>query len=133
MILASGADNGSEAVLFYLAAYAPALLSALCVAALLGQSATLDDLTGLIWRRPLAGAALAVALLSLAGLPTAVGFLAKYFLFLALIPAEAWILLAVAAAGSAVGIDFYGRFAAAIFRQPSHEGGTPTAQAPMHQ
>ncbi|MDT8854170.1 proton-conducting transporter membrane subunit [Paracoccaceae bacterium Fryx2] len=119
VVLASGAALGPEAVLFYLAAYAPALLAALCVAALLGDAPGLDDLRGLAWRQPLAGAGLALGLMSLAGLPVAAGFLGKFYLFAALIQAQAWGLLAVTAAGAALGFYYYLRFFAVIFRRGS--------------
>jgi NADH-quinone oxidoreductase subunit N len=118
VIVASGAASGPEALLFYLASYAPALIAALCVAGALGDASTIDDVRGLVWRRPLAGAALVLALLSLAGLPPTVGFFGKFYLFVALIEAKAWWLLAIAAMGSALGLYVYVRFVAAAFRQP---------------
>ncbi len=117
VILASGAPLGAEAALFYLASYAPGLIAAFCVAAGIGGTPMLDDLRGLIWRSPIAGAALALALLSLAGLPASVGFLGKFYLFTALIEAQAWALLAVAAVGSALGLYFYMVFMVTLFRR----------------
>jgi NADH-quinone oxidoreductase subunit N len=121
VIVASGAVSGSEAVLFYLASYAPALIAALCVASALGEGATIKDVRGLIWRRPIAGAALVLAMLSLAGLPPTVGFFGKFYLFVALIEAKAWWLLAIAAVGSALGLYVYFRYLTVAFRQPPSE------------
>lgn len=115
--LASGAPMAAEAALFYIAVYAPALLAALCVTAALGPEARIADLRGLVWRRPLAGGAMALALISLAGLPVSAGFFGKYIVFTALIEGGAWTLLAMAIAGSALGAYYYLRFVALIFRR----------------
>ncbi|MFQ6774961.1 proton-conducting transporter membrane subunit [Cereibacter sphaeroides] len=114
---ALGAGAAPAAAGFYILAYAPALLAALCVATLLGRERRIGDLRGLVWSRPLAGAALAVALVSLAGLPVSAGFFGKYAIFSALIEARAWLLLALALVGSALGAYYYLRFVALIFRR----------------
>jgi NADH-quinone oxidoreductase subunit N len=115
-LLASGSASAPEAVLFYLAAYAPALIVAFCAASLVADDCGVDDLRGLVWRRPLAGAALVVTLVSMAGLPVSAGFFGKLYLFAGLIRAEAWILLALALAGAALGVYVYARFLTAAFR-----------------
>lgn len=121
--LGAGAASAPAAAGFYILAYAPALLAALCVATLLGRETRIGDLRGLVWSRPLAGAALAVALVSLAGLPVSAGFFGKYAIFSALIEARAWLLLGLALLGSALGAYYYLRFLALIFRRveaPAH-------------
>ncbi len=121
--LGAGAASAPAAAGFYILAYAPALLAALCVATLLGRETRIGDLRGLVWSRPLAGAALAVALVSLAGLPVSAGFFGKYAIFSALIEARAWLLLGLALLGSALGAYYYLRFVALIFRRveaPAH-------------
>jgi NADH-quinone oxidoreductase subunit N len=120
-ILASGAPLAPEAALFYLIAYAPALLAAFCVAAALGPSPGLAEMRGFARARPLAGAAFGMAMLSLAGLPIASGFLAKIYLFGALVQAELWWLLGVAALGSAVGLFYYARFGLAPYNRDTAE------------
>jgi NADH-quinone oxidoreductase subunit N len=127
--IASGAEMAPGAVLFYVASYAPALIGTLCVAGLLGDATTIDDVRGLIWRNPLMGAVLVLSLLSLAGLPPTVGFLAKVYVFLALIQAEAWGLLAVLVTGSAIGLYVYFRFIAVACRRAPRSGTTDAAWA----
>lgn len=112
--LACGAP---PAVLFYIAAYAPALLAALCLAAWIGPSTCRDDLAGLVWHTPVAGLAFALAMLSLAGLPVAAGFFGKVLVFTALIAAGQWGALAAALMGSALGLYVYLRFIAVAFRR----------------
>jgi NADH-quinone oxidoreductase subunit N len=115
-LLASDSAIAPEAMLFYLAAYAPALIAAFCAASLVAADCRIDDLRGLVWRRPLAGAAFAIALVSMAGLPVSAGFFGKLFLFGGLIRAEAWLLLALTLAGAALGVYIYSRFLTAAFR-----------------
>lgn len=127
--LASGAASAPVAVLFYIVAYAPALLAALCLAARLGPQTGLEDLRGLVWRNPLAGLALGLALLSMAGLPLAAGFLGKYFIFTALIETGQWALLIAAILGSALGLFYYLRFLAVAFRRAPDQPALPMPPA----
>ncbi|MCE6953042.1 NADH-quinone oxidoreductase subunit N [Cereibacter sphaeroides] len=116
-VLGAGAAGAHDAALFYIVVYAPALLAALCVSTLVGREARIGDLRGLVWQRPLAGGALALALISLAGLPVSAGFFGKYVIFTALIEARAWVLLGLALTGAALGAYYYLRFVAVIFRR----------------
>ncbi|NVN87988.1 MAG: NADH-quinone oxidoreductase subunit N [Rhodopseudomonas sp.] len=127
VLLASGAPRAGEAVLFYLAIYAPALIGALCASALLGQAPTLPDLHGLVRRRPLEAAALALALLSLAGLPAAGGFIAKLYLLRTLVETSGWTLLGIVVAGSGLGFYYYARFFTAPFIGSSSGEAEPLA------
>jgi len=99
----------------YQGLYAPALIAAMCVAGLLGPDVKLADLRGLVWRRPIAGCVLALALVSLAGLPPAVGFIGKLYIFSALGQAAAWPHLAAAVFGAAIAVFYYARFATQLF------------------
>lgn len=129
-IVASGADIAGEAALFYLFAYAPALLAALAAAATLPGEPDVAALEGLAQRSPLAGTGLALALVSLSGLPPAAGFVGKVYLFTALAGAGAWGLLAAAAAGSALGFFYYFRFVVALFRAPPEAAPAATGPSP---
>lgn len=112
MALAAGGPLTGQTLLVYLATYAPAVVAAICVAGALGPAGP-EGLRGLVRVSPLAGAALALALLSMAGLPPTAGFLGKVYLFSALAGAEAWALLAVAALGAALAFVYYLRFTVA--------------------
>ncbi|WP_145106965.1 NADH-quinone oxidoreductase subunit N [Cereibacter sediminicola] len=127
--LATGAASAPAAALFYIVTYAPALLAALCVAALIGRETRIADLRGIVWRRPLAGAAMTAALVSLAGLPISAGFFGKYVIITALIEGRAWGLLTLAIAGSALGAYYYLRFVALIFRR-APDPADPTLRWP---
>jgi NADH-quinone oxidoreductase subunit N len=125
LLLSVGGDLMGEAVLVYAASYAPAVVGAFAVAGLLGAGTRLGDLRGLAWSRPVAGVALGVALLSMAGLPPTVGFLAKIYLFSSLAGQAAFGALILAAVGSALGFAYYLRIAIRIFTAPKTE--TPRA------
>lgn len=126
-MIACGASRAPSAILFYLAAYVPALIAALCVAGSADAPATLTSLRGLAGRRPLAGAVLALALVSLAGLPVAIGFLAKLFLLEAIVVAAAWGLFAAVVIGSALGLFVYFRFLTALFAATGSRLAAPPA------
>jgi NADH-quinone oxidoreductase subunit N len=128
LVLSVGGDLMGETVLVYAASYAPAIVAAFAVAALMGAETRLGDLRGLAWSRPLAGVALGVALLSMAGLPPTLGFLAKIYLFSSLAGEAAWAALIIAAVGSALGFAYYLRIAIRIFTASSR----PVARATLN-
>ncbi|MFL9503185.1 NADH-quinone oxidoreductase subunit N [Rhodopseudomonas palustris] len=128
LIIASGTPHAGEAVRFYLAIYAPAMLGALCVSAALGRAPTLPDLHGLMKRRPLEAVALSLSLLSLAGLPAAGGFIAKLFLLRVLIDGGLWVLVGIVVAGSSLGFFYYAKFFTAPFVGHTHDESEPLPQ-----
>jgi NADH-quinone oxidoreductase subunit N len=88
----------SEAILFYLVAYAAVNLGAFGVIAALARDgrepATVADLAGLSERRPALAAALTVFLVSLTGIPVTAGFVGKFYLFGAAV-GSGWVVLAL--------------------------------------
>jgi NADH-quinone oxidoreductase subunit N len=113
--LAAMSQAGAAAVLYYLAAYLFTVLAAFAVAAVVIQAAGGDDLAdfaGLGRRSPLAGAALTLSMVSLAGVPPLAGFIGKFLLLRALVEqggspgAYGWA-LAVAVLGAAIGFYYY--------------------------
>jgi NADH-quinone oxidoreductase subunit N len=118
--LAVAGPLGGEAAGYYLAAYVAAVLAALGVIAFLSNDAPeervqLTSYRGLFWHHPLAAIVLAVAFLSLAGIPLTVGFIAKFYVFAAGVEGARWSLVAVVAASSAIGIYYYLRVITALF------------------
>jgi NADH-quinone oxidoreductase subunit N len=125
------AVGGSDAVLFYLAAYG---LMTIGVFALLGAMSSADnplqtdaDLRGLSRSQPTVALLLAVCLLSLTGLPPTVGFFAKLNLFLA-----AWsegtsmgrVLAIIMALNAAIAAWYYLRLVALMFLEPDTQPAT---------
>ena len=134
--LVVGGPAGAEAATFYLTAYVATILAAFAVVTLLStaprEAEWLEGYRGLFWRRPLVGAALTAALLSLAGIPLTAGFLGKLLVITAGVSALLWTLVLSVAITSTIGLYYYLRVMIAIY-SPAEEGeGAPrVAAAPL--
>jgi len=106
-----GGDAGGSALLFYIAAYAVMTLGAFAVLVAAGKAdepaETLDDLAGLGFRHPLLGLAMAVFMLSLAGIPPLVGFVGKLYLFSAAVNEGFIWLTVIGVLNSVVSVYYY--------------------------
>ena len=127
-----------EAVSFYLAAYFVTMLGAFGVVAVLspgGLQADTDalaDYRGLFWRRPWLAGVFSAMLLSLAGIPLTMGFVAKFYVAAAGVGAALWLLVAVLAIGSAIGLFYYLRIIAAMCAPlPDAQASLAPAPTPM--
>ncbi|MGI8433168.1 MAG: NADH-quinone oxidoreductase subunit N, partial [Nocardioidaceae bacterium] len=91
-----------------------------------------EDAAGLVRRSPLLGAALAFALLCLAGLPPGVvGLLAKVVIFQSAVDGRLTWLAIVMAINVAIGLVYYLRVLVVVLRPgPTAEGGEPRAFVP---
>lgn len=109
--LVAGGEAGLSAALFYLAAYAVMNLGAFGGLIALGQGdrerLTLDELSGAAQTKPWASAALAISLLSLAGFPPFVGFVAKFFVFGSAVNAGYVWLAVIGVLNSLVSVYYY--------------------------
>lgn len=113
-----------EAAVFYFFTYVPATVAAFGVLALLNpgsdgtDKADESDLRGLFWRQPLLALLMTVVLLSLAGIPLTAGFIGKFYLFVAAVAGQQWLLLAALVLGSAIGIYYYLRVIFQMSQKP---------------
>ena len=105
---------GLEAVGLYLTAYVLMTLGAFAAIGYIGQEnvdarepAELEDLRGLLWRRPFVGVCLSLMFLSLAGIPLTVGFIGKFYLIGAAVQAGLWGPLLALVVGSVIGLFYY--------------------------
>ena len=108
---------------FYLGAYAAMIIGAFGIVELVSvrgeANIGLESYTGLARRHPFAGAALAVFLLSLAGIPPTAGFIAKVAVFSAAIQTGLWPLVLLAVLASVVAAFFYIRVIVLMYmREP---------------
>ncbi len=140
-----GVYYGSEAVFFYLVAYALMTLGAFGVFSAVrikGQGVeTVDDLSGLGWTHPWPALALSICLLSLSGIPPLIGFWAKFEIFSSLLAAAqrgdsgSFVVLAVIGMlSAAAGAYYYLRLVVVMYLRPAKEevtlgGGWPVAVA----
>jgi NADH-quinone oxidoreductase subunit N len=128
----SDAELAAEASLVYLGAYVVMTLAAFAVVSVLSAGAGVDDAdnldhyAGLFWRRPAVASVLALVLLSLAGIPLTLGFIAKFYLFAAGVSAATWLLLAALVIGSGIGLYYYLRIVFVMAQDVS----TPAAPGP---
>ncbi len=105
-------ESAGAAILFYLVGYTLMNLAAFGIINVMshkpGQDA--DDISGyagLSRRQPLAAATLGIALLSLAGIPPFVGFMAKFYLFSAVVDAGLIPLAVIGVVNSLISVYYY--------------------------
>lgn len=119
--------EGIEAVLFYLAAYGFATLGAFAVISLVreggGEATHLTNWVGLGKRSPVLALAMALFMLSFAGIPLTSGFIGKFAVFEAAILADSVPLVIVGVVASIIAAFFYIRVIVLMFfTEPAPEG-----------
>jgi NADH-quinone oxidoreductase subunit N len=121
-VVASG-TLGRDALLFYVAAYAVMNIGAFAVIQVLSgkddQSTNLAGFDGLAARNPLLAAAMAVFMLSLAGIPPTAGFMAKLYVFSAAVQAGYVELAIIGVLTSAVATFYYLKLIVAMYMRPA--------------
>ena len=120
--LIAGTAAGIKAVLFYLFVYALMNLGAfgaVIMAYRLVKSDEIEDYAGLYKKDPFTAVALAVCLLSLAGIPPLAGFLAKFFILAAAIEAKLFSLVIIALANSVIALYYYVKVIKYMFLRPA--------------
>jgi NADH-quinone oxidoreductase subunit N len=122
-------------VLFYLAAYTATVIGAFAVVGALERRGApgeepsdtwdLSRLAGLARRRPGLAFAMAVFMISLAGVPPSAGFIAKLLIFKAAIGAQAYVLAVVGVLTSALGAYYYLRVVVYMYMRAPEAGDEP--------
>ena len=126
LALTASPSGGLRAALFYLVAYAMAGLASFGALSVLSDKhelTSLDDYRGLGYRCPLAGGALALAMFSLAGIPPAAGFIAKFGVFSAALKQGETALALAGMAAALVAVFFYLRVVVMLYMKPAAENG----------
>jgi len=117
--LLSGTSSGTEAAVFYLAAYIITTLGAFGVISILSahdrDAEDTGDVKGLFWTNPWIATVFTLALLSLAGIPLTAGFMSKFYLVLAGMKSGLWILVASLIINSAISLYYYLRIIKVMF------------------
>ena len=137
MLIAVAANNelGGRALLYYLVPYAAMSIGAFAVVAArereLGETVSLDTMSGFGWERPFLGVAMFAFMLGFAGFPLTGGFFGKFYVFAAAYDAGwAWLMI-VGVAATLLSLYYYLAVIRAIFMRPSAElqflpaGGSP--------
>ncbi|MCL5676966.1 MAG: NADH-quinone oxidoreductase subunit N, partial [Firmicutes bacterium] len=119
MAVVAGGKAGTDAVLFYLVAYTVMNFGAFAVLVAVGEGReeklSLEDYTGLARRSPWLAAAMALFMLSLAGVPPTAGFLAKLYVFSAALQGGYLWLAVVGIATSIVALYYYLKVVVAMY------------------
>lgn len=114
---------GVEAIAFYLLAYMIMTLGAFGVASVISCSNkeydVVTDYRGLFWRAPWLAVVFTTMLLSLAGIPLTVGFIAKFYVLFAGVEAGLWLLLFALVLGSGIGLYYYLRIVYQMLLPPA--------------
>jgi NADH-quinone oxidoreductase subunit N len=118
-------EAGTNALVFYLAAYALMNLAAFAVIVLRERQTPHGDsmasIAGLSAERPALAAALTISMLGLAGLPGTAGFIGKLFLIEAAVESDyTWLAVAIAI-GTMISLVYYLRVVAVIWMRPGDE------------
>ncbi|GAB3502826.1 NADH-quinone oxidoreductase subunit N [Spirosoma knui] len=142
--LAALGTQTKQAIVFYSLAYSVATISAFGVLLLVAQqrntqtlsssgttAESFDAFNGLARQNPLLGFAMAVSMLSLAGIPLTAGFWGKFYMFSTAVERGQIWLLVIAVLMSAVGIYYYFRVIIAMYFR---DGATePIQVAPFYR
>jgi NADH-quinone oxidoreductase subunit N len=137
--VAGAREKALAGLLFYLAAYAATAIGAFAVVGALERRSRLDDepaeawdlerFAGLARRRPALAFAMAVFLLSLAGVPPTAGFVGKLYIFQAAVGAELYGLAILGVVTSAMGVYYYLRVVVYMYMRPA-AGESETLSSP---
>ena len=122
---------GPSSVLFYLAAYAATNLAAFFAVMAISNkvgSDNIDDFAGMVRRAPAISAVLAIAMISLIGLPPTAGFMAKLYLFNAAVRSDLVWLAIAGVVNSVISAYYYLRVIRTMYLVPAEsEEGVPSS------
>ncbi len=117
--------EGLRASLFYLIVYLFMNLGAFLVVIYLSNqlgSEQIDDYRGLVWRAPMVAVMMGIFLVALIGVPPTAGFIAKFYLFAAVVDAKLYWLAMIGLINTTVAVYYYARILKAIFLSPDTGG-----------
>jgi NADH-quinone oxidoreductase subunit N len=132
ILLAFISNNTASAstIYFYLAAYAVASIAAFSILTILekaGEGSIVESFNGLFKRNSLLAVAMAIALLSLAGIPPLAGFFGKYMVFAQAVQNGYVELVIIAVVTSLIGVFYYFRVIIAMFFKESFKNELPVS------
>lgn len=117
--LLAGPQVGYSGIVLYLVAYVVMNIGAFSILAMFSKgddsTLTMQRISGLAKRHPIAGAALTVFLLSLGGIPPTAGFVGKYYMFAGALEAGETLLVLIAVLTSAVSVYYYLRIVVLMY------------------
>ncbi len=130
----AGGPLAVTAVSFFLVAYTATMLGAFGIVTLMSErreAGSLENYSGLFWRRPWLAAVMAAMMFSLAGIPLTAGFIGKFYVLDAGVGSSLWLLSASLVASSAIGLYYYLRVIVVMYRRPLAAGGHSRTRPPL--
>ncbi len=123
LAIVAGTQRGVQAAVFYLIAYSLMNLGAWMVVLALAHKGEerldIADFAGLSTRKPLLAAAMALFLLSLAGIPPTAGLMGKWLIFSAVIEQNMIALAVIGVLNSAISLAYYLRVISVMYTRPA--------------
>jgi len=124
--LLAGQELGGIGTLFYLVVYTLTTLGAFGVVALVRDEdnggTAIEKFSGLGFSRPWLGAAMAIFMFSLAGIPPAAGFVGKFYIFAGAVQAGQTPLAVIGVLASLVSVYYYLRVVVVMYMRPAAPG-----------
>ena len=123
--IGSGAQLAAPAIMFYLLSYFISSVGAFGILSYIAADATrpltYDDFKGMAHRRPYLSAMMAISMLSLAGFPSTIGFLGKFYIFTGAIESGHLFLAGLGIFVAFVSVYYYFKLIAMIYFYPNEE------------
>ena len=133
--LVAGSEAGIQGFLYYILAYGVTNLGAFAVVIALENAGEerfdIQDLAGFGWRQPLLGGAMAVFMLSLAGVPPLAGFFAKFLVFTAAYREGLWWLALIGLITSVISAFYYLRIIVNMYMRDRDEPARTFVTGPL--
>ena len=128
LAVAAGTEEARQAISTYLIIYTLATLAAFAVILILEkkqEGLLISDLRGLFHEAPVLAGILAIAVLTLAGIPPLAGFFAKFYIFKAAWGERFYFSVFVALAAALLGAYYYTRILVLMFMEKGKEEARP--------
>ena len=129
--LAAGSQEGVSGVVLYMIIYMVMTLGTFaCILAMRrrdGMVTDINELAGISKTNPMLALMLTALMFSLAGIPPLAGFWAKYFVFLAAVQSQLYVLAVIGVLASVVGAFYYLRIVKVMWFDEADTGFVPMA------
>jgi len=124
--LLAGQELGGVGTLYYLVVYALTTLGSFGIVALVKKEddggTAIDNFAGIGFSRPWVGAAMAVFMFSLAGIPPTAGFVGKFYIFSSAVQEGHVALAVIGVMASLVSVYYYLRVVVVMYMRPEVSG-----------
>jgi NADH-quinone oxidoreductase subunit N len=132
--MVAGNELGKASLIYYLLAYTFMTLGAFGVVILYGrkgeENVFIEDYRGMGLRHPILGAAMAIFMFSLAGIPPTAGFVGKFYIFSSAIQAGYIWLVIIGVLNSAISVYYYFRVTIKMYMQDPERELSPLSFQP---